>query len=89
MDRIVEVVRTKPSSVIVLSDIDEADALVRSKIKRAMESQRIMDSHGREVSLGNVVFFFLFFLIFLLQTQYDYKLMAGRRATSCAATLSE
>ncbi|KAJ0673775.1 putative Clp, repeat (R) domain, P-loop containing nucleoside triphosphate hydrolase [Helianthus annuus] len=56
MDRIVEVVRTKPSSVIVLSDIDEADSLVRSKIKRAMESQRIMDSHGREVSLGNVVF---------------------------------
>ncbi|PWA74625.1 Double Clp-N motif-containing protein [Artemisia annua] len=56
LDRIVEAVRRNPSSVIVLSDIDEADMLVRGSIKRAMERGRITDSHGREISLGNVVF---------------------------------
>lgn len=56
LDRIVEAVRRNPSSVIVLSDIDEADILVRGSIKRAMERGRLTDSHGREISLGNVVF---------------------------------
>ncbi|KVH93655.1 protein SUPPRESSOR OF MAX2 1 [Cynara cardunculus var. scolymus] len=56
LDRIVEAVRRNPSSVIVLSDIDEADMLVRGSIKRAMERGRLTDSHGREISLGNVVF---------------------------------
>ncbi|KAL4589978.1 hypothetical protein LXL04_002891 [Taraxacum kok-saghyz] len=56
LDRIVEAVRKNPSSVIVLSDIDEADLLVRGSIKRAMERGRLADSHGREISLGNVVF---------------------------------
>ncbi|KAJ9557798.1 hypothetical protein OSB04_012412 [Centaurea solstitialis] len=56
LDRIVEAVRRNPSSVIVLSDIDEADTLVRGSVKRAMERGRLTDSHGREISLGNVVF---------------------------------
>ncbi|KAK9060652.1 hypothetical protein SSX86_021358 [Deinandra increscens subsp. villosa] len=56
LDRIVEAVRRNPSSVIVLSDIDEADTLVRGSIKRAMERGRLTDSHGREISLGNVLF---------------------------------
>lgn len=56
LDRIVEAVRRNPSSVIVLSDIDEANSLIRASIKRAMERSRITDSHGREISLGNVVF---------------------------------
>nr|XP_043623296.1 protein SUPPRESSOR OF MAX2 1 [Erigeron canadensis] len=56
LDRIVEAVRRNPSSVIVLSDIDEADMLIRGNIKRAMERGRLTDSHGREISLGNVVF---------------------------------
>ncbi|KAK9078868.1 hypothetical protein SSX86_002926 [Deinandra increscens subsp. villosa] len=56
LDRIVEAVRRNPSSVIVLSDIDEADMLVRGRIKQAMERGRLADSHGREISLGNVVF---------------------------------
>ncbi|CAH1426688.1 unnamed protein product [Lactuca virosa] len=56
LDRIVEAVRKNPSSVIVLSDIDEADLLVRGSMKRAMERGRLADSHGREISLGNVVF---------------------------------
>ncbi|PWA63688.1 clp, P-loop containing nucleoside triphosphate hydrolase [Artemisia annua] len=56
LDRIVEVVRRNQDSVIVLSDIDEADMLVRGSIKRAMERGRLMDSHGRDISLGNIVF---------------------------------
>ncbi|KAL8223489.1 hypothetical protein R6Q57_018964 [Mikania cordata] len=56
LDRIVEAVLRNPSSVIVLTDIDEADMLTRSSIKQAMERGRLTDSHGREISLGNVLF---------------------------------
>lgn len=56
VDRIAEAVRRNPFAVIVLEDINEADTLVRVSIKRALERGRLSDSHGREVSLGNVVF---------------------------------
>ncbi|XP_073003916.1 protein SMAX1-like [Typha latifolia] len=56
LDRVVEAVRRNPFSLVVLEDIDRADALVRGKIKRAMERGRLPDSHGREVSLGSVIF---------------------------------
>ncbi|CAO2841717.1 unnamed protein product [Amaranthus hypochondriacus] len=56
IDRIVESVRRNPFSVIMLQDVDEADLIVRGSIKRAMERGRISDSHGREISLGNVIF---------------------------------
>ncbi|KAK9275349.1 hypothetical protein L1049_022613 [Liquidambar formosana] len=56
LDRIAEAVRRYPFSVIVLDDIDEADMLVQGSIKRAMERGRLADSHGREISLGNIIF---------------------------------
>ncbi|KAI3496147.1 hypothetical protein L1887_38500 [Cichorium endivia] len=56
LDRVVEAVRRNPFSVIVLQDVDEADTLVRGSIKRAMERGRLTDSHGREISLGNIIF---------------------------------
>lgn len=57
VDRIAEAVRRNPFSVVILlEDIDEADMLVQSSIKRAMERGRLVDSHGREVSLGNAIF---------------------------------
>ncbi|KAM4125776.1 hypothetical protein ACB094_01G336500 [Castanea mollissima] len=56
LDRIAEAVRRNPFSVIMLEDIDEADTLIRGSIKRAMERGRLADSHGREISLGNVIF---------------------------------
>ncbi|XP_062078580.1 protein SUPPRESSOR OF MAX2 1 isoform X2 [Humulus lupulus] len=56
VDRIAEAVRRNPLSVIVLEDINEADMLVRGSIKRALERGRMTDSHGREISLGNVIF---------------------------------
>lgn len=56
LDRIVEAVRRNPFSVIILEDVDEADMILRGNIKRAIERGRIVDSHGREVGLGNVIF---------------------------------
>ncbi|KAA8522789.1 hypothetical protein F0562_009212 [Nyssa sinensis] len=56
LDRIAEAVRRNPFSVIMLEDVDEADMLVRGSIKRAMERGRLADSHGREISLGNIIF---------------------------------
>ncbi|XP_059636207.1 protein SUPPRESSOR OF MAX2 1 [Cornus florida] len=56
LDRIVEAVRQNPFSVIMLEDIDEMDMVVRGSIKRAMDRGRLVDSHGREMSLRNVIF---------------------------------
>ncbi|XP_073317167.1 protein SUPPRESSOR OF MAX2 1A-like [Primulina huaijiensis] len=56
IDRITEAIRRNPISVILLEDIDEADMLVRGSIKRAIERGRLIDSHGREVGLGNSIF---------------------------------
>ncbi|XP_048326299.2 protein SUPPRESSOR OF MAX2 1 isoform X2 [Ziziphus jujuba] len=56
LDRIAEAVRRNPFSVIMIEDINEADLIVRGSIKRAMERGRLADSHGREISLGNVIF---------------------------------
>lgn len=56
LDRIAEAVRRNPFSVIVLEDIDEADMLLRGNIRRAIDRGRLADSHGREISLGNVIF---------------------------------
>uniref|UniRef100_A0ACD6A3Y1 Uncharacterized protein n=1 Tax=Avena sativa TaxID=4498 RepID=A0ACD6A3Y1_AVESA len=56
LDRVTEAVRQNPFSVIVLEGIDQLDTVVRGKIKQAMETGRLPDSRGREVSLGNVIF---------------------------------
>ncbi|KAK9715540.1 hypothetical protein RND81_06G171700 [Saponaria officinalis] len=56
IDRIAEAVRRNPNSVILLQDVDEADLIVKGSIKRAMERGRFTDSHGREISLGNIIF---------------------------------
>ncbi|KAA0059730.1 protein SUPPRESSOR OF MAX2 1 [Cucumis melo var. makuwa] len=56
LDQIAEAVRKNPFSVIVLENIDEADVLFRGSLKRAIESGRLIDSYGREISLGNIIF---------------------------------
>ncbi|WOL13490.1 protein SMAX1-like [Canna indica] len=56
MDRVVDAVRRNPFSVVVLEEVDQADGLVIGSIKRAMEQGRLVDSYGREVSLGSVIF---------------------------------
>lgn len=56
LDRIAEAVRLNPFSVILLEDVDQADPLIRSKLILAMEKGRLPDSHGKEYSLGNIIF---------------------------------
>ncbi|XP_042384697.1 protein SMAX1-like [Zingiber officinale] len=56
MDRIVEAVRKNPFSMIVLENIDQADMLIQGRIKQAIEGGRLLDSYGREVSLGSIIF---------------------------------
>ncbi|KAF3775480.1 Chaperone protein [Nymphaea thermarum] len=56
LDRIADAVRRNPFSVVVLEDIDQADSLIHGHLIRAMDKGRLPDSHGREVSLGSVIF---------------------------------
>lgn len=56
MDRIVEAVCQNPFSVIMLEDIDRADMIFQGKIRQGIERGRLLDSHGREVGLGSVIF---------------------------------
>ncbi|KAM7267786.1 hypothetical protein ACFE04_009952 [Oxalis oulophora] len=77
LDRIVEAVRRNPFSVIVLSDIDEADKLILGSVKRAMERGRLTDSHGREISLGNI--------IFILMENSRGRLLDEKKLTSLAS----
>ncbi|ONK69656.1 uncharacterized protein A4U43_C05F25350 [Asparagus officinalis] len=56
LDRIADAVKRNPFSVVVLEDVDQADAIVRGTIKRAIERGRLPDSYGREVALGSAIF---------------------------------
>ncbi|XP_077238253.1 double Clp-N motif-containing P-loop nucleoside triphosphate hydrolases superfamily protein [Tasmannia lanceolata] len=56
LDRVAEAVKRNPFSVVVLEDIDKADMLVHSSLKRAIEKGRLTDSYGREFGLGSVIF---------------------------------
>ncbi|CAA6671047.1 unnamed protein product [Spirodela intermedia] len=56
LDGVAQAVRRNPSSVIVLEDIDRADLLIQKYLKQAMERGRLLDSHGREVPLGDAIF---------------------------------
>ncbi|KAG6520656.1 hypothetical protein ZIOFF_017716 [Zingiber officinale] len=57
MDRVVEAIRKNPFAVVLVEEFDRTnDVLVRGSIKRAMEQGRMVDSHGREISLGSAIF---------------------------------
>lgn len=56
LDRVAETVRANPFRVIVLDDLDHADDIVHGAIVRAVESGRLVDSHGRDVALGSAIF---------------------------------
>uniref|UniRef100_A0A7I4AUF5 Clp R domain-containing protein n=1 Tax=Physcomitrium patens TaxID=3218 RepID=A0A7I4AUF5_PHYPA len=55
LDRLVEAVRMKPSSVLLLEDIDKATSVFRNSIVRAMERGKLADSSMREVSVSNTI----------------------------------
>ncbi|CAL4967369.1 unnamed protein product [Urochloa decumbens] len=56
LDRMAEAVRANPFRVVVLDGADHADAVVLGAIVRAVESGRLADSRGRDVSLGSNIF---------------------------------
>ncbi|CAL5056174.1 unnamed protein product [Urochloa decumbens] len=56
LDRVAEAVRANPFRVVVLDGADHADAVVLGAIVRAVESGRLADSRGRDVSLGSNIF---------------------------------
>jgi hypothetical protein len=55
LDRLAEAVRLKPSSVILLEDIDKATSVFKNNVVRAMERGKLADSSMREVSLSNSI----------------------------------
>lgn len=56
LNHIVDSAKTNPSSVILIEDIDRRDEVFRSTIKRAIETGRLPDSYGREVTLRSTIF---------------------------------
>uniref|UniRef100_A0A0E0K638 Clp R domain-containing protein n=1 Tax=Oryza punctata TaxID=4537 RepID=A0A0E0K638_ORYPU len=57
LDRVADAIRANPLRVIVLDGFDhDDDRVVQASILRAIESGRIVDSHGRDVALGEAIF---------------------------------
>jgi hypothetical protein len=57
LDLVAEAVKSNPTRVILLNGIDQADAVVRTAIKKAIMTGRIVDSYNREVDwLENTIF---------------------------------
>ncbi|XP_073010103.1 protein SUPPRESSOR OF MAX2 1-like isoform X1 [Typha latifolia] len=56
LDHVADALRQNSFRVVLLEDIDNADDFVRGIIKQAIETGRLMDSHGRELSLGSAIF---------------------------------
>ncbi|CAM8889519.1 unnamed protein product [Rhodiola kirilowii] len=57
VDYIAQALNTKPFSVVVLGNVDKADVLVRNILSRAVKTGKFSDSHGRDVSTSNAIFF--------------------------------
>ncbi|XP_024524646.1 protein SMAX1-like [Selaginella moellendorffii] len=55
LDRLADSVRSKPFSVVLLEDIEQADPRLKSSLVKAMERGRLADSSGREVSVANLI----------------------------------
>lgn len=57
VDHIAEgISKMQHSSVVLLENLDKADFLVQSSLSHAIKTGRFPDSHGREVSTGNIIF---------------------------------
>ena len=73
IDRLVQVLRRRPCSVIVLDNVTVMDILFLQKLMQAMERGFFMDSHGQEIHLGGTVFIFI---------SKEEKIFKGERAAS-------
>lgn len=54
--RLADAIRRNPFSVIFLEDVDQANLLLCRSLTQAMETGWLVDSHGRQVSLGSTIF---------------------------------
>ena len=55
-DYIAGELRKKPQSVVFLENIDKADLLVQTSLSQAISTGKFPDSHGREISINNMIF---------------------------------
>ncbi|XVF05316.1 hypothetical protein REPUB_Repub05bG0161800 [Reevesia pubescens] len=55
-DFIADELRKKPHSVVLLENVDKADYSVQHSLDQAIRTGRFPDSHGREISINNMVF---------------------------------
>ncbi|GAB4824534.1 hypothetical protein Ancab_007410 [Ancistrocladus abbreviatus] len=53
---IAEELRKKPFSVVFLQSVEEADLVVQSSLSHAIQTGKFPDSHGREISIKNMIF---------------------------------
>ncbi|CAN6831384.1 unnamed protein product [Brassica oleracea] len=56
VDHIFEVLCRNPFCVVFLENIDKADEKLQMSLLKAIETGKFMDSHGREVGIGNTTF---------------------------------
>ncbi|KFK36901.1 hypothetical protein AALP_AA4G187500 [Arabis alpina] len=56
VDHIFEVLCRNPFCVVFLENIEKADEKLQVSLLKAIETGKFMDSHGREVGIGNTMF---------------------------------
>lgn len=56
IDFLVAELSRKPLSVVFLENVDKADMLAQNSLSQAMNTGKIIDLHGREVSVNNAIF---------------------------------
>ncbi|XP_010505734.1 PREDICTED: protein SMAX1-LIKE 8 [Camelina sativa] len=56
VDRIFEVMCRNPFCVVFLENIEKADEKLQISLSKAIKTGKFMDSHGREVGIGNTIF---------------------------------
>lgn len=56
VDYIAEELSRKRHSIVLLENVDKADLLAQSSLSRAIRTGKFPDSHGREISINNVIF---------------------------------
>ncbi|KAI0492465.1 hypothetical protein KFK09_026738 [Dendrobium nobile] len=59
MDRVADALSRNPFSVIVIEGINSDNNIDKNTLKSAMKIGRLLDSHGREISLQNAIFILL------------------------------
>lgn len=55
LERLAELVRLDPHSVVLLEEIEQADTAVISSLVNAMETGKLLDPSGREVSISDAI----------------------------------